>query len=410
MYKRIALILVFLLLFQLGLVYADTSGQSQGDIKSQIDYNLKIGVSFIQLGKFDEAIKYFDESIRTVGSNCYAYYYKAIALMALGKKTEAAEALIKSVEADRNSAKPIGVIEYANAEPIFDAIRDCEVFKNNNTVGNTVGNLNNEGFAATQNGWIYYYNRENGGITRIDEKGSKIRLKNGNAWYINVVEGWVYFSEIVGSFNKIKTDGSREVILDEIGASYINVIGDWIYYTGGGYGKKCIYRMKTDGSSKTIVCKDDAVDLNIIGSTIYYANQKDNNKVYKVGIDGKGRVKINDDNTNCITVVDNRIFYVNTKDYCVYSTDLNGKNKIKVNNIKTLFMNINDGWIYFSNMNDMDKLYKIKPDGTGLTKLNDNKSGQFSIVGDWIYYTNGDDSNNNIFRIKKDGTNNTLVN
>lgn len=410
MYKRIAIILVFIMLLQVSMVNAAANNQSQGNINPLAEEKIKQGTTLANQGKLEDALICFDEAIKIDSKDFYPYYLKALVLMDLSRKDDAIQALGKSIEMDNNSVRPIGVIEFANANPRFDAIRDSIVFKRNNTVGNTVGNINNFGFAAEQNGWIYYYNRENGGITRVNSKDTKIRIKEGNAWYINVVGGWVYYSEIAGALKKIRADGSEIVTLDEDGASGVCVVNDLIYYVGGGYGKECIYKMKTDGSSKTVICKDYARNLNIIGNTIYYANQNDKYKVYKVGIDGTGRTKLNEDSTNCLTVIDNRIYYVNTKDYCVYSTDLNGKNRVRINSIKTLFMNINNGWIYFTNFNDNGRLYKIKTDGTGLTKLNNSDSGQFSVVGDWIYYSNSDDKDSNFYRVKKDGTGESLVN
>ena len=43
-------------------------------------------------------------------------------------------------------------------------------------------------------------------------------------------------------------------------------------------------------------------------------------------------------------------------------------------------------WIYFRNDADSSKLYKVRTDGSGKTKLCDDKIYWLIILGNWIYY------------------------
>ena len=76
---------------------------------------------------------------------------------------------------------------------------------------------------------------------------------------------------------------------------------------------------------------------------------------------------------------------------------------------------VSDGeWLYFSNMNDANKLYYVKKDGTGLTKLSDDSlegHGDKILLGDWIYYCTGDESGwgNAVCRIRTDGSGREVV-
>lgn len=90
-----------------------------------------------------------------------------------------------------------------------------------NSVGNTSGNINNYGWVAIQGDWIYYRND----------------ALNGNLY-------------------KVKTDGTKKTKLNDDDVVNINVVGDWIYYfdvksrsfAGDVYH---IYRIKIDGTEKT---------------------------------------------------------------------------------------------------------------------------------------------------------------
>ena len=72
-------------------------------------------------------------------------------------------------------------------------------------------------------------------------------------------------------------------------------------------------------------------------------------------------------------------------------------------------MNIKNGWIYYANASDEYKLYKIRTDGTGRTKLNNDTSLNINLEGEFIYYTNISDANK-IYKIKVDGTGRTKLN
>ncbi|MCE5223257.1 DUF5050 domain-containing protein [bacterium] len=66
-------------------------------------------------------------------------------------------------------------------------------------------------------------------------------------------------------------------------------------------------------------------------------------------------------------------------------------------------------WVYYSNFNDDRKLYKIRTDGTGRTKLNEDNSYYINVVGEWIYYHNNSDEAN-LYKIRTDGTGRTKLN
>lgn len=61
-----------------------------------------------------------------------------------------------------------------------------------------------------------------------------------------------------------------------------------------------------------------------------------------------------------------------------------------------------NGWIYFDNPRDFNKLYKMKADQSEVTKLSDIRGAFLNVWGEYIIYV--DVSNDTVYRIKKDGT------
>ncbi|WDV47466.1 DUF5050 domain-containing protein [Clostridiaceae bacterium M8S5] len=69
---------------------------------------------------------------------------------------------------------------------------------------------------------------------------------------------------------------------------------------------------------------------------------------------------------------------------------------------------VKDEWIYYSNYSDNGYLYKIKKDGMNETKLNSDKCCCIQVYDEWIYYRNT--VNGCLHKIKIDGTERTKLN
>ncbi len=72
-------------------------------------------------------------------------------------------------------------------------------------------------------------------------------------------------------------------------------------------------------------------------------------------------------------------------------------------------LDVKDGWVYFSNASDNGKLYKIRIDGTEKTKLNDDKCSYISVAGNQVYYANESDSSK-VYKANLDGTGKVALN
>jgi hypothetical protein len=76
-----------------------------------------------------------------------------------------------------------------------------------------------------------------------------------------------------------------------------------------------------------------------------------------------------------------------------------------------------DGWIYLTGDFDGDsgdpallegnKLYKMRNDGTGMTKISNDYVSDIKVIGDWIYFR--EIYSSNLYKIKKDGTGKTRI-
>jgi len=231
---------------------------------------------------------------------------------------------------------------------IRKGIQDLKVF------GNTSGNINTGGLAASNDGWIYYQNAKQGGkLYRIKADGT----------------------------------GSTEVCSDT--PLYINVLQDWVYYTNLSDSSK-IYKIKTDGTCRTKLNDDESLNTTVIDNWIYYTNNSDSGRLYKIAADGAYRTKLNDNNSKYLNGQWDFIYYVNADDG--YSINrIKPDSPLTIQKLKNMYsedMNITNEFIYFSNKKDNNSLYKININGSGLAKLSPDSAYDLQVSGDWIYYSN----------------------
>lgn len=106
---------------------------------------------------------------------------------------------------------------------VFVIISGAAFFKSKNTssikqpqyfLGNTSGNIINNGLMAYQEGYIYFSNTsDKNKLYRMKEDGSdKKKLSDDSCSFINVIEEWVYYRNASdgGKIYKIKTDGTMK--------------------------------------------------------------------------------------------------------------------------------------------------------------------------------------------------------
>ncbi|SHJ50041.1 protein of unknown function [Dethiosulfatibacter aminovorans DSM 17477] len=146
----------------------------------------------------------------------------------------------------------------------------------------------------------------------------------------------------------------------------------WLYYPDPM--EELLYKEKTDGSSKTVVIDHYARSINVIEDWIFYSNWSDNRCLYRVKTDGSQGTKI---------------MYTNEEG--------------KMRSIYCNYMTLVDNWIYLIDLKDVDdKIYRLRPDGSGWEPLIEDSADSFCIDGDWIFYLSASDDC--IYRMRLDGT------
>jgi len=114
-------------------------------------------------------------------------------------------------------------------------------------------------------------------------------------------------------------------------------------------------------------------------------------------------------NSGLAAYKDDWIYYVSNDHYKLYKIRADGSGRTKLSDDGIECINVVGDWVYYKNGSDDFKLYKIRADGSDRTKLNDDYSYNISVVSGWVYYQNGSDGYK-LYKIRTDGGGRTKLN
>lgn len=258
-----------------------------------------------------------------------------------------------------------------------------------NTVGNTAGNLNNEGFFCEDDGIIYFVN--------------------------------VYDNNFLYSMN---SDGSNAQCVYQAPVSYINSAGDYLYFYESGNSKNGafgsfirangIYRYKK-GSKQDTKCLDRTPSkvLALCGSDLYYEhyNTKEGITLYSVSVNGGNRHMVNEGDINPACVYEGNIFYPdlnNNFTMSCFRTDNESTHEV-IADMKTFNLQYDNGHLYYLNVSDDYKLYRYDIGSDYVTKLTNYRVDTYNVLDDVIFCQKNGKKDAALIRMDSDGSNSTVI-
>lgn len=254
--------------------------------------------------------------------------------------------------------------------------------------------------AAGDDGWIYFRGGRNVNgfgeysLMKMQPNGSEITevLDHCNPWYLNVQDGWVYYSENNGVMMKVRTDGTDLTNMKEVDAcAYLKVDGDWIYYADRT--TNMINKIRTDGSEDTELIKGD-MPMDYYDGWIYYTDA--DYALCRMRTDGSESAKIAERYSDY--TMDDEWIYLDS--YAVKMRH-DGSEVTEIGNrLGFLFSLEDDDTVYYTNQ---DELYRRDSGEDESEIVVNGEVTSFSVVGDWIIYY--DAIQKGMYRIPKDAVN-----
>ena len=288
--------------------------------------------------------------------------------------------------------------------------------KSANYRGNTVSNIMHMGMLAIQGDWIYFINKhDERSIYKVHVDGSKLtKLNSDKSFDLNVTGNWIFYSNESEGYRiyRINLDGKERTEVNHDWSFGLNVVGNWIYYNNVDEYRK-IYRIRTDGSERTKLNNDDSWGINVFEDWIYYTTLHQQDSIFKIRCNGNERYLVHNSATGIYgsIFVDNGWIYYsdvynNEAPGNIYKVRIDGSELTKLSDDRGGNLNFVDGYIYYRNISDQMKIYRIRPDGSGREKVSDDSPWETYVVGEWLcyYYDNGA-----LYRMRTDGSEKHLI-
>lgn len=296
------------------------------------------------------------------------------------------------------------ILAVAGAIITYNIINRFE-YNEDNVMGNTTGNLYNEGLFCEYEDYVYFsHPNDNGALYRMNKEGTDFeKLYDDNSSYICIYNDWIYYKKFNGTQNKdklfsrvlygiqrIKCKGGNSVMLHNGKIDSMALCGNYIYYRY--YDDETLYslrKVKIDGKEDTIISDEDYQPIAVW-----------NGKIYFTDVTSTHNLMVLDTTDDSIrTLAEGNIYMPDVYNGYVYYIDLNNSRRLTRMSMSTRetevisddsIINYNLGGkygiIYYQAENGTDdhKLVRISLNGMGYNTI---VKGDYSKIGITEKYT-----------------------
>lgn len=250
------------------------------------------------------------------------------------------------------------------------------------TIGNTAGNLNNNGLFCETEGKVYFSNP--------------------------------YDSGSLYSMNPDETEVKK---ISAVAVQSINAAGNFLYYyqknTGSGSGLGYVmnalglYRSKKDGSSASCLKRDPVGIIALVNNDLYYQHYTNKTGTYldRMAIDKSAEETVFTSMISPACVVNGVIYYTNPNDYhylYAYDTATGSNNLFWQHRVWNPVYH-ND-YIYFMDMETDYELHRYNPYTNEEEVLTTDRIDTYNVYGDMIYYQRSSQTEPALMRMRVDGS------
>ncbi len=233
------------------------------------------------------------------------------------------------------------------------------------TVGNTAGNLNNNGYFCEHDGRVYFANAyDNYSLYSMNPDESDIKkLRGGSSSHICAGGKYLYYA--------VENQGG----------------GSDLGSVRGAYG---IYRSKLNGKGATGMDRCHVVTMQLCGNYLYYSklDPKSSISLEKIKIDKKDKVTVNPDTImNPASYVNGAIYYNGTdEDHYLYALNTANDTSSVVWQGNLWNPVYQDGYVYFMDVGNNYRLCRYSMNAGVVEVLTNERIDLFNVYGQYIYY------------------------
>lgn len=271
------------------------------------------------------------------------------------------------------------------------------------TVGNTAGNLYNEGMFCEYDGTVYFVNAyPDGGIFTMSPDESNItRLNSMQAR--NILAGGQYlyyfhtgtlasntgFSQLPGtkSFNRCKLNGSEDTALSRELISTGQLVDNYLYLMTASGTKNTFLKLKIDSSEKVELADYVINPACVVNGMIYYSGNKDHYLHQLNTATDADRILWEGAVWNPVVIGD-YVYYMNISDnYKLYRYSLSQNTDQKLTDDRVDCFNVGSGYIYYQKNDAVTPQLKVMSmDGSSSWVLAEGNYTHINMTSQYTYF------------------------
>ena len=271
------------------------------------------------------------------------------------------------------------------------------------TVGNTAGNLYNEGMFCEHDGMVYFVNAyPNGGVFSMSPDESNIsRLNSMQAK--NILAGGQYlyyfhtgalasdtgFSQLPGtkSFNRCKLNGSEDTAMSRELISAAQLIDNYLYLMAANGSRNTFLKQKIDSSEKIELADYVITPACVVNGMIYYSGSTDHYLHQLNTATDTDRIIWEGTLWNPIVEGD-YVYYMNISDnYKLYRYSLSQNTEQKLSDDRVDCFNVGSGYIYYQkNDTTAPQLKVMRMDGSSSWVLAEGNYTHINMTSQYVYF------------------------
>lgn len=250
------------------------------------------------------------------------------------------------------------------------------------TVGNTAGNLYNDGLFCEYDGTVYFVNpRQNGGIFSMAPDESNLRRLNSMAGRNLLAGGKYLYYFHTGS---LASDTRYPQIK----------------------GTKSFNRCKLDGSKDTALCRDLVISGQLVNNYLYLmTNTSSKDSFYKLKIDSSEKIELTDYPITPACAVNGLIYYTGHNDHYLHQLNTSTDSDRVIWEGSVWNPVVEGDYVYYMNISDNYKLYRYSLSLGTDEKLTDDRVDCFNVGYGYIYYQKNHAATPQLKAMYADGSN-----
>ncbi len=268
-------------------------------------------------------------------------------------------------------------------------ITDQYVPMSENDVGNSAGNLHNNGLVYEMNDKVYFANPYDNHCLysmNLDESNPK-RLTSMGVKYISGANGFLYFY-----MDSTQTAQS-------------------VYGLGSATKQYGIYRCKTNGSHLTCLLRDMCGEVQLCGEYLYFQVKSNDGSLYKIRVDKSKKSQVADEMISPVCYENGVIYYTGVKSdhniHAMYTKSGDSTTDFLAGHY--FFPVVQDGYLYYLDGDSNYSLWRTNLYSGQQELITSDRIDFFTMDSNYIYYAFSNATNPSLKRCNLDGSGSVVL-